>query len=609
MARLGFVVFCCIVTLFCGVLVDASSISLNADANKPAQSIPDHHSYANIHQIKISHAELDLSFNFDEQRISGNVTLTLERKEPTATTLVLDTMDLFIDEVTVEDKNLEFYLGEANEELGSPLYIKLPPQGKKVSIKYHTGQGQEASFWLNTITEENHLDSQFYTLTQPTGARSLFPLQDSPQVKFTYDAKLTVPKGLTAIMGAERLTQPEDGVFTFKMPKPVPAFLLGIAIADYEFREIGSRAGVFASKDWIKPAAKEFEDSEKILVALEKLYGKYRWERQDIVIMPLSFPVNGMEYPSASFISPLLIDGHKTSALILAHEIAHAWAGNLVTAATWEDLWLSESITHYMAYRTIDAVYGSKKYRMQSTLGYEGIAEDFINLPENQQILDRNKVFKHASDAFGHAIYEKGPLFLREIEELVGRNELDLFLKKYFQYFAFQSITTEQFLNYLNEQLINKFPKKLSLDRIKAWVFQPSLPKGHSKPTSQDIRLVKRAIEDWGAGKASAVEIKNYNFNIHQQLYLLQQLPSNLSSYQLFELDSAFQFSKSPNHNVRQRWLRIGITHWEPSIVAEAEDYLYEMGFYVEYIFDELYETREGSILADEICEKIRNCW
>lgn len=112
------------------------------------------------------------------------------------------------------------------------------------------------------------------------------------------------------------------------MPQPIPSYLLAIAAGDTVFEPISGRSGVWAEPTMVGKAAKEFEDTEKMIGAAEKLYGEYRWGRYDMLVLPPSFPFGGMENPRLTFATPTVIVGDKSLVSLVAHELAHSWSGN-----------------------------------------------------------------------------------------------------------------------------------------------------------------------------------------------------------------------------------------------------------------------------------------
>src|SRR5690606_18516421 len=118
-------------------------------------------------------------------------------------------------------------------------------------------------------------------------------------------------------------------------------YLLALAVGDLEFRPLGARSGVYAEPSVAAAAASELVDTEAMISAAEGLYGPYRWERYDLLILPPSFPFGGMENPRLTFATPTILAGDRSLVALVAHELAHSWSGNLVTNATWDDFWLN----------------------------------------------------------------------------------------------------------------------------------------------------------------------------------------------------------------------------------------------------------------------------
>src|SRR5690606_6101810 len=205
-------------------------------------------------------------------------------------------------------------------------------------IRYATRPDASGLQWVEPAQTAGKVAPFLYSQSQAIHARSWVPLQDSPQVRFTFEATLRVPAGLRALMGAEPVGGPgTDGVFRFDMPQPIPSYLMAIAAGRLDFRPIGPRTGVYAEPEIIAAAAREFADTEKMLETGESLLGPYRWGRYDVLILPPSFPFGGMENPRLSFITPTVIAGDRSLVALIAHELAHSWSGNLVTNATWRD--------------------------------------------------------------------------------------------------------------------------------------------------------------------------------------------------------------------------------------------------------------------------------
>jgi leukotriene-A4 hydrolase len=163
--------------------------------------------------------------------------------------------------------------------------------------------------------------------------------------------------------------------------------LIALTVGDLSFTSTGSRTGVYGEHEVVESAAHEFAEAEKMVEAAEDLYGPYLWRRFDILILPPSFPFGGMENPGLIFATPTLIAGDRSSVSVIAHELAHAWLGNLVTNATWSDSWLNEGFTTYIEYRIQERLYGKSRSEVEQVLAQQRLAEEMANLEPRDQVL------------------------------------------------------------------------------------------------------------------------------------------------------------------------------------------------------------------------------
>ena len=183
----------------------------------------------------------------------------------------------------------------------------------------------------------------------------------------TYNAKVKVPKGMLAVMSASNSqAASEDGSYSFEMSQPIPSYLMALAAGDLAFDTIGSRTGAYAEPEALESAVYEFGNMEKMLEKAEELYGAYKWDRYDVIVLPPSFPFGGMENPRITFVTPTILSGDRSLTALIAHELAHSWSGNLVTNATWDDFWLNEGFTVYFERRIMEALKGESYSEMFS---------------------------------------------------------------------------------------------------------------------------------------------------------------------------------------------------------------------------------------------------
>lgn len=563
----------------------------------------DYHSFANPDEIKVTHLVLDLTVDFSQKVLSGEVEVVFERVKKNARQLILDTRDLDIHSVSNNEQAIPFTLKTSDSFLGAALIIDIPQTIDRITIAYSTSPKASGVQWLTPAQTAGKQQPFLFTQAQAIHARSFIPLQDSPQVRVTYEATIRTPKALLAVMSASNdPATPRDGVYEFSMPQPIPAYLIALAVGDLQFKAMGERTGVYAEPALLDAAAAEFADTESMLIATEATYGPYRWDRYDLLILPPSFPFGGMENPRLSFITPTVIAGDKSLVSLIAHELAHSWSGNTVTNATWRDLWLNEGFTTYLTYRIMQMVYGDERFAMESVLGQQDLQADIDSLPDNDEILAIDLRGRDPDDVFSNIPYEKGALFLKELEQKVGRENFDAFLLNYFEHFAFKSITTDQFIAYLQQTLLKDHADKLSEARIQQWIFQAGIPEGAPVALSDAFTVVDEARNAWLAGTLPASQIDSSQWVVHQWLYFLNNMPEALSQAQLTELDGTFKLTMSKNNEIAHSWLLMAVNNWYQPAFTRLHEYLVAIGRnkLVKPLYKALSKTPEGKVLAQK---------
>lgn len=537
----------------------------------------DVHSFSEPHLAKVKHLNWQAIVKFETKIIKAIATWDIE-KTTQANQIIFDTKNLTIEKVEVDGQVIDFRYGNPDEVLGTPLIIPLTEKANKVAIYYNTTPNSEALQWLSAEQTAGKTQPFLFTQSQAILARTWIPCQDSPGVRFTYQATVKVPSDVLAIMSAEnpRALQP-NGTYNFSMKQPIPSYLMALAVGNLNYHAFSERTGVYAEPSVLQKAAFEFEDTEKMVQAAESLYGKYDWEVYDMVILPPSFPFGGMENPRLTFATPTIIAGDKSLTALVAHELAHSWSGNLVTNANWNDFWLNEGFTVYFERRIMEEVYGKPYAEMLAQLGYQDLLqtlEDLQNKPNDTQ-LKLNLEQRNPDDGLTDIAYEKGYFFLRLLESTLGREVFDRFLKNYFQEFKFKSVTTELFVETLEKHFAsNSNFKQLNIHQ---WIYEPGLPKNCPVPQSDKFNQVEQQIELWQQGN-SAKNLKTNEFSTHEWLHFLRNLPENLSTNQLTELDNAFGFSQSGNAEILAAWFNHTIKHNYQPAQAVLDSFLLHVG-------------------------------
>jgi len=209
---------------------------------------------------------------------------------------------------------------------------------------------------------------------------------------------------------------------------------------------------------------------------------------------------------------------------------------------------------------------------------------------------------------FSNIPYEKGALFLRELEQRVGRDNFDQFLLAYFKHFSFQSITTDEFITYLDSTLLRDYADKLDKPRILQWIFEPGIPAGAPVPESNAFVIVQDALQEWLSGQTAAKDIKTDDWVVHQWLYFLNNMPDGLNVQQLQALDAAFEFTQGSNNEIVHVWLKMAIQHDYKAAYPRLESYLLTIGRnkLVKPLYRELVKTPEGKVFAKRVFEEAK---
>ncbi len=587
-------------------------VRAGAPASGPA---PDPHSFSRPAEIAVRHLDLDLTVDFVTRRLSGSAKLTVERRDPAATTLRLDTRDLEIAAVHLDGSTeaAPFTLAPAVPIFGQELAIAIPPGTRAVRIDYRTRPEAAALQWLTPAQTAGGKSPFLFTQSQAILARTWVPCQDSPGVRMTYDATIRVPKELLALMSATNPTaRSADGTYRFVMAHPIPSYLLALAVGDLEFRSLGARSGVYAEPAMAAKAAWELADTEKMIAAAERLYGPYRWERYDILVLPPSFPFGGMENPRLTFATPTILAGDRSLVSLVAHELAHSWSGNLVTNATWNDFWLNEGFTNYFESRIMEAVYGRDYSEMQAQLSRREL-EEFVHetgATSRETWLYLDLEGRDPDDAPGAIVYDKGYFFLRHLEETVGRENWDRFLHAYFSAHAFQSMTSTDFVAELQAKLLAASPAAAAKADIQAWIYGPGLPPGIAAPKSPAFAKVDTELARLAAGTPPAA-LATTGWVTQQWQYFLRNLPAtpkSVDAARLSELDAAFHFTDSGNAEILVDWFQRAIAVGYKPAYPAIERFLLAVGRrkFIGPLYASLARTPDGLAFAREVYSKAR---
>ena len=554
--------------------------TVGADAADPMAPLPhDASSHARPDEARVRHVSLDLTADFERKVFYGKATLDIVARAD-AREIVLDSDGLVIHSIRAGGQETTYELSSRDERLGSALTIQLNG-ARQIEVEYESAPNATALQWLEpaqTSSGKRFLFSQGQSILN----RTWIPTQDSPGIRQTYDARIVVPEDLKAVMSAEMLTPdgepagPGQRAFRFRMPQPIPPYLIAIGIGDLAFRAVGPRTGVYAEPSVVDRGAYECADMERMMEVAEALYGPYRWGRYDVLILPPSFPYGGMENPRLTFLTPTFLAGDRSLVSLVAHELAHSWSGNLVTNAVWADGWLNEGFTSYIEGRIGEALFGVEHARMAEALSWSDIQKALQTVSADGQRLHWIGEVD-ANDNSSAITYDKGALFLRTVEGIVGRDRLDRYLRSYFDRHAFQPMTTQQFLADFRTHVVRGDAALEERLKLNEWAYEPGIPSNAVEPVATGFAEVEQAVtafDEYGIVPEAAWS----NWNTMQRQRFLQQLPRQLPTARLEALDQAFGLNTIGNMEVRFDWFALAIPNgYEPAGPA-VQRFLSEQG-------------------------------
>jgi leukotriene-A4 hydrolase len=326
-------------------------------------------------------------------------------------------------------------------------------------------------------------------------------------------------------------------------------------------------------------------------------------------VLPPSFPYGGMENPRLTFATPTVITGDKSLVALIAHELAHSWSGNLVTFATANDAWLNEGFTSYVENRIIESLYGKERADMESVIERNELKVEYTpdNLPL-QSLAVKPDALTDPDENLTATVYTKGAWFLQFLEQRYGREAFDAFLRGYFDHYAFQSITTQQFAEYAKANLLDKYPGKVTQAEFDAWLYEPGVPANAPQLTSPRFDAVDAARAAWLESGTLPSSDATAKWTTQEWVHFIEGMPETLSATQLAALDSAFHFTGTSNGEIAQRWYPLTVRSGYTAARDELAAFITRVGRrkLIMPTYNALAATAEGRAFARGVFEKAR---
>lgn len=570
----------------------------------------DWHSKSNSLEINPQHVSLDIEVDFDNHQIVGSSKWFLKPEEGTEKA-IFDTYQLQIDSILYADgSKAPFKIGSHDEILGAALEVDLQEDTEELTIYYKTGEDATALLWLTPEQTFGKEAPYLFTQGESIYTRTWIPSPDGPGYRFSYEAKVKVPEGLLALMSAENPQKKNaDGVYTFKMDEKIPAYLIALAVGDIAFKAVDERTGVYAEPAILDKAYNELDGIGQMVHTAEEMYGEYRWGRFDVLILPSGFPMGGMENPRLTFATPTILAGDKSLLNLIAHELAHSWSGNLVTGATWDDFWLNEGFTAYIERRITEAEHGADYTAMLWDLAERKVDDAVEKIGENSKDtwLKMDLKDRDPDLVFTRIAYDKASALLLLIEQTVGRETWDNFLRKYFNEHAFESMDSERFIEYLNVNLLDENEEWKEAIDIESWVYGPAKPDNYPKVRNTRFEKVDAQVAAFKDG-ASATDLETDNWSTHEWLHFMAELPEEVSLEQMQDFDKVYNFTNTENSEIASAWFIQSIKSEYETAYPQMKEFLYEVGRgkFLYPLYEELAKTKDGKKMGIEIYEVAR---
>ncbi|KOS20126.1 Leukotriene A-4 hydrolase -like protein [Escovopsis weberi] len=510
----------------------ASTVAIMAAKRDPCTN-------ANYTAWRTKHTSVDFKIDFEARRLKGSVILQLESQTDRASNeITLDTRHVDVSLVRINSAESQWSLDAHSEPYGAPLRVTVPEGAAKgelvsLAIDLETTDKCTALQWLTPAQTSSKKHPYMFSQCQAINARSIFPCQDTPDVKSTVSFAFTstlpvVASGLP--VGDHTPIPGVDKVYRFEQKVPIPSYLFAVASGDVATASIGSRSDVVTGPNELDGCRWELErDMEKFLEVAEKLVSPYHWGQYNVLVLPPSFPYGGMENPIYTFATPTIISGDRQNVDVIAHELSHSWSGNLVSNASWEHFWLNEGWTTYLERRIGAALHGPSLFDFSAIIGWKALEDSVDRYGKDHEytklIISHDNV--DPEDVYSTVAYEKGFHFLYFLDRLVGRDNFDKFIPHYFNTWAEKSLDSFEFkatfMDFFNGLGVEEITKRIATIDWDSWFYTPGLP---PKPDF-DTTLAKQCYElaeKWESQSFEPRPEDVADFTSNQKIVFLEKL-------------------------------------------------------------------------------------
>ena len=514
-----------------------------------------------VSQFKPENYQLDLVPNRENKTFSGKVTILGQKVGKPNQRITLHQKGLNINQVkiTYTNKKGDHQQIEVSRINTHKSYDELRLHSSQI---LYPGKYQIIIEFSGKITDQMHGMYPCYfadrkkqliaTQFESHHAREVFPCIDEPVAKASFDLTITTPKNETVLANtpiAKQLTKSDELLTTFETTPIMSTYLLAFVYGDLAYKEAKTTRGI-AVRSYATPENSKLLDFSvdvgvKCIDFFESYFGvDYPLPKLDMVALP-DFSSGAMEnWGLVTFReSVLLADPKNTSietkqsiALVVAHELAHQWFGNLVTMAWWDDLWLNESFANLMEYRAVDELFPDWNIWEMFVNRELGLALRRDSLPNVQAVhCDVNHPDELGALFDPAIVYAKGGSLLNMLRNMVGEDSFKKGLTDYFKKHAYGNTVADDLwasLGKAHGQDLSKF--------MNDWLNRPGYPVVtlDYQPGTKLVKLSQKRLvignteltksKPWNVPLAASADLQNDLLETDQDEFKLKNVADSL---------------------------------------------------------------------------------
>ncbi|MDP2637505.1 MAG: M1 family metallopeptidase [Candidatus Levybacteria bacterium] len=447
--------------------------------------------------------------NLKEFSFSGEVEILLNLTKPTRE-ITLHAAELKITSAVLHHSSFEFKSQKViyNEKLETAtMLFEKTVKVREIRLKLSfTGilNDKMRGFYRSKYKHDGKDHHMAVTQFESTDARRAIPSFDEPSKKAVFHVKLIIPQDHTAISNTieTEIAEHSPGykIVTFEPTPKMSTYLLAFIVGKFEHIDVQSKSGVkirvFTTHGKKHQAKFALSTARKVLEFYENYFGiKYPLPALDLIAIP-DFAAGAMENWGAVTYreTALLVDEELTStankqwvALVVAHELAHMWFGNLVTMEWWTHLWLNEGFASFIEYLAVDKVFPSWHIWTQFVYMDHSKALDLDGLKNTHPIEVEVHHPSEISEIFDAVSYSKGASIIRMLAEYLGEKDFQKGLQAYLKKHKYSNASTVDLWTAL-EKVSGKKVKKI----MENWTGKPGYPLVEISESSTKLKLVQK---------------------------------------------------------------------------------------------------------------------